>query len=100
MIDIPAQKDDVCSLVLSGEVDIAVRSDVLEEAARCLETCPARLEIDLGAVTFIDSSGLGALVQIHNRGERQGTSVVLVELSKASRRMLELSGLDQVLQIG
>jgi anti-sigma B factor antagonist len=85
---------------LSGEIDIAAAADVLARASSCLATSPARLEIDLDGVTFIDSSGLGALVQIQNLGLNQGTKVVLVRPSKSSRRMLELSGLDQVLQIG
>lgn len=100
MPDFPTANCGVSSLRLSGEVDIAAVQDVLAQASRCLETRPSTLEVDLGAVTFIDSSGLGALVRIRNEAGRQGTTVVLVNLSPSSRRLLEVSGLDQVFEIG
>ncbi len=100
MNDIPAPDSGVCSLELSGEVDIAAVEEVLTRAERYLQNRPAVLEIDLQGVTFIDSSGLGALVRIRNQAGEQGTKVVLVSVSGASRRLLELSGLDQVFEIG
>lgn len=88
------------SLRLSGDVDIAAVGDVLRAADLCLDTGLPVLEVELSEVTFIDSSGLGALVSIRNKARDQGTRVVLVNLSGASRRLLELSGLDQVFEIG
>ena len=100
MRDISAPGGDVRSLKLTGDVDIAAAEGVFREGSRCLEGGPPALEIDLSGVTFIDSSGLGALVRIRNQAERQGATVVLVNLSRSSRRLLELSGLDQVFAIG
>ena len=96
----PETPEHVCSLRLSGEIDIAAVAGVLADATRYLETRPAVLEIDLGAVTFIDSSGLGALVPIRNQARDQGTTVTLVDVSSSARRVMELSGLDQVVRNG
>jgi anti-sigma B factor antagonist len=96
----PAADSEACTLRLAGEVDVATVEGVLGEADRCLESGLPVLEVDMAAVTFIDSSGLGALVSIRNKARDQGTEVVLRNVSSASRRLLELSGLDQVFDTG
>lgn len=86
-------------LVVRGEVDIAVVEGLLAEAERSMDASRSRLEVDLHDVTFIDSSGLGALVQIQRNASERGISVVLTRPSDATRRLLELSGLDHVFTI-
>ena len=100
MVDLPTPQDEgVCRVVASGEVDIATVGAILDDARRCLATNPATVEIDLGGVTFIDSSGLGALVQVRNLANEQGAALVLVSTPHRVRRLLQVSGLDQVFEI-
>lgn len=87
------------TVAVSGEVDIATVGTALAPARDQLAAGVAVLSIDLGAVTFIDSSGLGALVKIRNDAAAQGSSVVLTNLSSPVRRLFEISGLDQVFDI-
>lgn len=86
-------------LEVSGEIDIASSDDLVERATALLADGADVLEIDLGAVTFIDSSGLGALVRIRNDATARGATVVLVNLSAATVRLFEISGLDQAFDI-
>lgn len=86
-------------LAVSGEVDVATVPELLAEAHRLLEADPPRLEVDLKEVTFIDSSGLGALVQIQKAADDKGISVVLTRSSGPTRRLLELTGLQHVFTI-
>ena len=55
-------------LLLSGEIDIASADALRNAGARAVDSLgPSdRLDVDLSGVTFIDSSGLGALVSIRN----------------------------------
>ncbi len=55
--------------------------------------------VDMAGVSFVDSSGLRVLIDAHLRAERHGRSLVLVEPSPAVRRLLEISGLEGVLQV-
>ena len=55
---------------------------------------PGRLEIDLGDVTFIDSSGLGALISLRNAARESGANLVLVRMSPAVARFFELAGVS------
>jgi anti-anti-sigma factor len=80
-------------LTLSGEIDLSVAPNLLDsgtEMARAV--APGRLEIDLGDVSFIDSSGLGALISIRNTARQCGANLVLVRVSPVVARFFELAG--------
>ena len=84
-----------CTLVLHGEADLAVAADIIELGTLSLaEPDTHRLIIDLAAVTFADSSALGALVQLHNVARDCGKTVVLDHVPARVRRVLQLSRLD------
>ncbi len=82
-------------LLLSGEIDIASTDELRAAGARAIESLGpgARLGIDMSEVTFIDSSGLGALVSIRNAAEAAGRTVWLRINSPAIVRLFELTGL-------
>ncbi len=84
-------------LVVSGEVDVASADDLLPAAEPCLVSGASELRVDLGAVTFIDSSGLGALVQLRNAAARHDQQVVLENVPASVRRLLEITGLTEIL---
>jgi anti-anti-sigma factor len=83
------------TLAVSGEVDIAVVEEFLAEADRCLDDGADRCEIDLGAVTFIDSSGLGALVRLRKIAHDRGKTVLLTNVPASVNRLLEVTGLSE-----
>lgn len=87
-------------LSLSGEIDLAVSGELrtigLEVADQL--TAGEDFEIDVAGVTFIDSSGLGALISIRNVANRSGGAVVLVHPSAALLRTFELGGLRGVFE--
>jgi anti-sigma B factor antagonist len=79
---------------LAGELDLynapALRTALLD----CVAREPARLVVDLGEVTFIDSTALGALIEARSRlGSKDG--FVLAAPGLETRRALEISGLDR-----
>jgi len=55
------------------------------------------LIVDLSGVTFIDSSGLGGLVQLSNLAAARGVTVYLRNPNPRAVSLLRLSGLDSVL---
>jgi len=80
---------------LSGEVDLswsqAVRRAVLDALAG-----HAAVGVDLSAVSYIDSSGIAALVEGFQQARAHGGRFVLVAVSDAVRAVLELARLDRV----
>ena len=77
---------------LVGYVD-AGNSHVVRD---CLTACePDRaLEIDVGGLTFIDSSGIGVFVGQWKRWEDAGEPILLVEVPPAVQRVLDVTGLS------
>jgi anti-sigma B factor antagonist len=87
------------TVVASGEVDIATVDDLLRQAYACLDGPADVCEIDLGAVTFIDSSGLGAIVRIRNVALDRGKQVVLANVPAPVERLFAVTGLAEVFGI-
>jgi anti-anti-sigma factor len=92
------ETDDGAVIVASGEIDLTA-CDALR---RCIEGCCAthqRVVMDLAGVTFIDSTGLNALIWAHRLlGHRPG-AVVLRNPGPAVVRVLEIAGLADTFTI-
>lgn len=83
-------------LRIRGEIDAAVAFEPYELAVELFEgTPPSDLEIDLGGVTFIDSTGLGSLVRIRELADEHGTTYGLRHATEQVRKLLSITGLDQ-----
>jgi anti-sigma B factor antagonist len=79
-------------LMVTGDVD-ASTAPKLHEACLQLTSITDRLVLDLSSVTFMDSSGLRVLIQIH---EREGTSSMTVRNAPNQvRRLLEITALAE-----
>jgi anti-sigma B factor antagonist len=57
------------------------------------------IEIDLSQTTFVDSSGLGALVALHKEAARRQGSLRLVNPRPSVQQILELTRLDGIIEI-
>ncbi|MGH9920576.1 MAG: STAS domain-containing protein, partial [Nitrososphaerales archaeon] len=55
--------------------------------------------IDCSALTFIDCSGLGMFVGIHQLCAAQGVKLVLVNPSPLTQKLLGITHLDDVLNV-
>lgn len=62
-------------------------------------TVPEQIVLDCSQTTFIDSSGIGALVSNHKLAHAKGVDLVLRNVSPQVMAVLVMTGLDQVLKI-
>ena len=87
-------------LILSGDVDLQVAERLTRVAHSQLADSDVQcLRLDLGAVTFMDSTGMGALVRIRNTARQQGQTIELVNIPERIRQLLLLTGLGGVFEI-
>lgn len=78
---------------LSGEIDIAT-TDFAAESIRAAVAPPARLVlIDVSAVTFCSSAGLGNLVEARNLAGQHNINLALVGVGRPVDRPLAVTGL-------
>ena len=77
-----------------GELDIASVGDLRAARTDAAREGPGAVVVDLSQVTFIDSSGLGALVELHSRLRRSGRRLAVVAPGgSAPAVLLDLAGL-------
>jgi anti-sigma B factor antagonist len=86
-------------LTVSGELD-AAGVDAMQAAAEPAFVDLAPLEIDLSAVTFMDSAGISLLVSLRNRADSRGQRLVLVQPSATARQVLDLGGVSEWFGLG
>jgi anti-sigma B factor antagonist len=98
-IAIKATGPEELEVRLSGELDLVSRSGVVEQTTKAVGDVPALelLVVELAGVTFCDSSGLGALLDISRLVTDQGAVMVLRDVPPAVSRLLDLAGVDDVL---
>lgn len=81
-------------VTLTGDLDINGAPE-LKKAFDALDGFDGRMIIDLRPVTFMDSMGLGSLIDARNRFESDGAVVMLVADEGPAGRILALTKLDQ-----
>src|SRR5713101_3194960 len=86
-------------LPLNGEIDLHVSPAVTQSLNAMTEKKPERIVIDLSRATYIDSSGLAALILAMQKVEAYGGRFFLTGLHETMRSIFETSRLDQVFQI-
>ena len=59
----------------------------------------AHLVLDMGEVSFLDSAGVGALVQLFVHRRNLGKTFALAGLSKQSHAVMQVAGLTKLLPI-
>ena len=82
-------------LVLTGEIDLHVSSDIAASLARLIEQRPSRLIVNLREVSYIDSSGLAALITAAKDVEDYGGRLMLTGVSQVVRSIIETARLDK-----
>ena len=89
------QQGDWAVVKLGGEVDLSwsqqARRAVLEALGQA-----QKVAVNLAAVTYIDSSGIAALVEGFQNARGKGQPFVLVEVSAPVLAVLKLARLDKV----
>ncbi len=85
--------------VLHGEVDFASREHLLAIARDFEDSGLARAEVDVAAVTFVDSTALSMLLTMRRTATDRGGEVVLVEPGRRLRRLLTIAGMTSLFAI-
>lgn len=83
-------------LALVGEIDAHTAPSLAESIAA---SDREYLVIDMQGVEFVDSSGLRVLIEAHQSATAAGRTVQLASPSTAVSRLLEISGIDDYLDV-
>ncbi len=87
------------TVALRGEADILTVDQVRVTLGDALAAGPQEIVVDLTHLTFIDSTGLGALIFGFQRARDAGIRFRLAHASPAVRQILMLSGLLELVEL-
>jgi anti-anti-sigma factor len=89
-----------CILMLTGDIDMSCSEEIGDLGVGTLESHRIRrLVVDLSEVTFMDSTGLNALVRMNRAASAQGKLLSLRYPPERVRKTLSITALDTVLRI-
>ncbi|MDX6364148.1 MAG: anti-sigma factor antagonist, partial [Streptomyces sp.] len=88
---------DLALAHVTGELDITTAPDLRTQALELIAQGHRHLILDLGAVTFCDSSGFNALVGIFRCAKTADGTLVLAAVPDRLERLLDITGLSTLL---
>jgi len=94
-----ATDDDRATVSLRGELDMSA-VDRAREAIEQAEAGPATLLVlDLSELEFMDSTGLEVVLRAARRAHDSGRRLIVQRPSRYVRRLLEMTAIDQSLEV-
>jgi stage II sporulation protein AA (anti-sigma F factor antagonist) len=87
-IHLPAELDHHSSEQIRGEADRLIRTNNIRQVL-----------FDFGRTTFMDSSGIGMMIGRYKMMRFLGGSAAAIRVGSQMRRVLDLAGLAQVMDI-
>lgn len=90
---------DATVVHLNGEIDLRTSPQLRSTFLELIDERPARIILALADVSYVDSSGVGTIVELKRRAAHHGSDVVLVGLQPRVRSLFEITRLDKFFTI-
>ncbi len=88
------------SVILSGELDHHSAAAMRAEADRAILSSRApTVSLDFGAISFMDSSGIGFVMGRYRLANARGAAVEVTNLSKKQLKIMKMSGLEKLVSL-
>lgn len=98
LVRVESKSDFVVVRLQRSRLDAAVAQDFADEMTCIVDEYRRRTVFDMSGVLFMDSSGLGAIVQVYKHLGEDGP-LELAELEPAVRKVFELTRMSEVFRI-
>jgi anti-sigma B factor antagonist len=92
-------RDDAVVVDLAGEVDLLHNAEIHQALVDVCADKPLRLLVNLTEVTYMDSSGVGLLVEAYRKIKEYDGRLILFGLSPRVRSVFEVTKLDNFFRI-
>jgi anti-sigma B factor antagonist len=86
-------------VILPAEIDITNSGEVCDLLLSVIRQDPDTITADLARTTFCDSAGIHAIVRANRQARSRGAELRLAVGESPVNRVLELTGLDQVMPV-
>lgn len=92
-------RDGLAICRIEGDVNLRAAPDIKKTFAGLIDQKPPRIVINFSKVSYIDSSGLGMLVETLKRVKAYGGCLKLTNLSSMIKSMFEIIKFDKIFDI-
>ncbi|MEU5182309.1 STAS domain-containing protein [Streptomyces longwoodensis] len=99
MLQLISRQDDLVIASLEGEVDLFTSDEVRAAGERLLDDGCRLLILDTSPLTYIDSSGITALLALWQRLEDEQGALIMAIPDEHLRRRMSILGLDGVITV-
>jgi anti-sigma B factor antagonist len=103
----PADSSELCirvrhhgsrtSIAVEGELDLSNRSVLRSHLEYVITDAPGDIDLDLGAVSYVDSSGLAEILNAHSRLLDLGRHLRITKASLQVARLFQICGITHLL---
>ena len=95
----PEDPNTVLKVSAPSELTAVTFTPFRETTRAGITAAHKRLDVDLEATSFVDSSGLGALIALHKAMESRNGSVRLINPKQSVMQLLELTRMHRMFEI-
>jgi len=93
-------KDGVLYVKLSGDIDHHSARNVRDSVDDLIrKNNPVELELDLSAIEFMDSSGLGLVLGRYKKQTDTGGKMKIINPTRRVMQILQLAGVEKIIKI-
>lgn len=96
---ISALQDGRDGVAISGEVDIYSINEFKEPIRALIEAGKKTLYLDFSDMEYIDSTGIGVLIELRQQSMAGDQEIILVNPKRSINKLFSMTGVDKIFQI-
>ena len=94
------ERDAIICIALIGELDHHAARQAMDEIARIYDKhLPPTAELDMGGVSFMDSSGIALILSTLRRAREIGGKLRVSHVPHQAMRVLNAAGIERLVEI-
>jgi anti-sigma B factor antagonist len=98
-VDVTRETEGPATVAINGSITAETAGVLTESLLGCLETRPVNVVVDMAAVSYVASPGIGALVSFLRKVKGANGSMVLRGLQPPVLELFRMTHLDKVFDI-
>lgn len=93
------ERSDATRLQIEGEITSGSEKPLMDAFARAVDGGARTVILDFGGLDYMNSGGIGLLVTLLVRAQRQGRRLMAIGLNEHYRQIFSLTRLDEAIGI-
>jgi len=90
------KNDKICKMSIDGEMDINTYKNVKDKLNQIIDEESIDIELDFENLSYIDSTGIGVLIGILKKLNKNEQSLIIKNARDNIKRLFNITGLDKI----